>query len=125
MINKYFSPKKTNGNTIENEDGKLLFEDSDISKRWKNYIENLYDETDELLDLAEQDDDKNGNEITREEFQVALKLLKDKKSCGLDEIPAELLKALDEEMKKVLFAIIEEIYESGVILNDFQKVEWS
>ncbi|XP_008484699.1 uncharacterized protein LOC103521365 [Diaphorina citri] len=96
MINKYFGQRKMKVNTIEDENRKLLFEDREIAKRWKSYVENLYDDNEELKELEEEQED-NSNEITRGEFDEALKRLKPKKACGIDEVPAELIQALDVE----------------------------
>ncbi|KAI5728729.1 hypothetical protein M8J77_020289 [Diaphorina citri] len=119
LINKYFKQKKMNGNTIKDENGRLLFDNGQIAKRWKDYIENLYNETEELVDLEEEAE--NEVDITREEFDAALKQLKSKKACGQDGIPAELVKALDEETKDLLYLIIREIYDEGHIPNDFKE----
>lgn len=52
-----------------------------------------------------------------------MKELKPKKACGKDQIPAELIKALDSEMKEFLFSLIQEMYETGIVPNDFQESE--
>ncbi|KAI5715577.1 hypothetical protein M8J77_018806 [Diaphorina citri] len=119
MINKYFGQRKMKVNTIEDENRKLLFEDREIAKRWKSYVENLYDDNEELKELEEEQED-NSNEITRGEFDEALKRLKPKKACGIDEVPAELIQALDEGMMELLYLVTKEIYETGEIPQDFQ-----
>uniref|UniRef100_A0A8D9A7F9 Craniofacial development protein 2 n=2 Tax=Cacopsylla melanoneura TaxID=428564 RepID=A0A8D9A7F9_9HEMI len=119
LINKYFGQKKMKGNVIEDEHGKLLFDDNLITQRWKDYIETLYWDDAELQDLVDEGND--GIEITKSEFEDALKQLKGKKAYGKDEVPAELLHALDEEMREVLYVIIKEIYEKGEVPEDFKE----
>uniref|UniRef100_A0A8D8YV05 Craniofacial development protein 2 n=1 Tax=Cacopsylla melanoneura TaxID=428564 RepID=A0A8D8YV05_9HEMI len=122
LIKKYFNQRRQMGNSIEDENKKLLIDDNDIVKRWKNYIEKLYHDDDELDELTEEDEN-DGNEITREEFMSALNALKSKKACGKDQIPAELIKALDMDMKDFMFSIIQESYDTGEMPNDFQDSE--
>lgn len=51
----------------------------------------------------------------------ALITLTDKKATGIDDIPAEILKNLDEYTKSLLFKIINECYETGKLPKDFIK----
>ena len=60
-----------------------------------------------------------GPTILFSEFETALKELKDKKAEGPDGIPGELLKSLGSKGKRELFAICNEIYETGEWPNDF------
>ncbi|XP_008482128.1 craniofacial development protein 2-like [Diaphorina citri] len=122
LINKYFGQKKMCGNTVEDENGKLLFEDVVIAERWKEYVETLYNDDEDIEDLRNEENDENFEaELTKTEFDNALRHLKGKKAYGKDEIPAELLHALDEEMKDVLYVIIKEMYEKGEIPEDFKQ----
>lgn len=121
LINKYFGQKRMMNNVIEDENGNLLFEDKQIANRWRNYIENLYDDNDTDIELNTDETEENEENISRHEFDEALKHLKGKKACGKDEVPAELLKALDEELKEYMFNIVQEIYKKGEIPNDFKE----
>ncbi|KAI5752456.1 hypothetical protein M8J77_017138 [Diaphorina citri] len=122
LINKYFGQKRLIGNTIEDGNGKLLFDDKQISQRWKEYVEKLYCENDELIEIENEEEHLSElNDITKEEFNKALEDLKSKKAAGKDEIPAELLKALDEETKDLLFEIMKDIYAKGEIPEDFKE----
>uniref|UniRef100_A0A8D8R4I6 Craniofacial development protein 2 n=1 Tax=Cacopsylla melanoneura TaxID=428564 RepID=A0A8D8R4I6_9HEMI len=121
LINKYFGAKKLLGNTIEDAEGKLLFDDGKITKRWKEYIEKLYDDSDEIHEIGAEEVGGEENNVTREEFDRALKDLKAKKAIGKDEVTAELLKALPEDMKQLLFEITKDIYASGEVPEDFKE----
>lgn len=115
LINKYFGTKNLLENTIQDAGGKLLFDDGQITRRWKEYIEKLYDDSDEMHEITNENNDEGEDEITKEEFDKALRDLKTKKAIGKDEVTAELLKALDEEMQQLLFGITKEIYDSGEV----------
>jgi len=62
-----------------------------------------------------------GPEITKDEFNRAIRDLSDKESTGLGDIPSEILKNLDEKTNKVLFEIIKKCYEEGSIPGDLIK----
>ena len=55
------------------------------------------------------------------EFEAALAELKTKKAEGPDGIPGELLKSLGSTGKQELFAICNQIYETGAWPNDFME----
>jgi hypothetical protein len=57
----------------------------------------------------------------REEFDKALKNLKNKKAAGIDGIQAELWKEAGEEVKNRLFQIIRDIYATGEMPEDYIK----
>ncbi|KAI5720095.1 hypothetical protein M8J77_001812 [Diaphorina citri] len=102
---------------------KLLVDDNEIVNRWKTYIEKLYRDEDELNDLDEENEDTSGTKITKEEFEWALNSLKPKKACGIDQLSAELIKALDEEMKDLMLELIREMYDTGAVPEDFNESE--
>ena len=54
-----------------------------------------------------------GSPIIKSEFEKVLKEFKIKKTHGVDNIPAELLQALDKEMKYTLYCLINNIYTTG------------
>uniref|UniRef100_A0A8D8R613 Craniofacial development protein 2 n=1 Tax=Cacopsylla melanoneura TaxID=428564 RepID=A0A8D8R613_9HEMI len=125
LAKNFFGEKKMKSNTIEDENGKLLFESEKIARRWQTYLETLYDgeRTFNDHDIIENNVniEDNEHEISRKEFDDALKKLKDKKSPGIDEIPAELLKNAGNKTKDCLYQVICQIYEEGNILEDFTK----
>lgn len=117
---------RTRSNIVKNKEGKLLFENEQVSDRWKEYMEELYegeevsnnDET--YLEQKESvDSDELGPSLSKEEFELAIKTLTDGKATGVDEIPAELLKTLDDTTKEKLYQLLREIYETGKLPTDF------
>jgi len=73
----------------------------------------------------EREEDVNPDQrepnITRDEFDVALRCLKDKKSTGVDKIATEVLKTLYETTANQLFTIITDCYENGILPVEFIK----
>ena len=59
---------------------------------------------------------------THKHSEKALKELKIKKTYGIDNISAELLQALDEEIKYTLYCLISNIYTTGKFLMTSRKV---
>jgi len=72
-----------------------------------------------LEELVEED--MQGLLILFSEFETALVELIAKKVEGTDDIPGELLKSLESTRKQDLFAICNQIYETGVWINEFME----
>src|SRR5207248_220133 len=68
------------------------------------------------------DDDQKGPGILLTEIQEAIKEMKNGKVSGVDDIPAEFLKMLDEKAMHSLSKLCMEIYETGIWPEDFTKV---
>lgn len=64
---------------------------------------------------------ESGAEITLTEIERAIQKAKNKKACGPDEIPAELLKILQTNGKQYLLQMFNNIYETGDIPEDWLK----
>ena len=56
----------------------------------------------------------------KDEIQKALKLVKDEKTTGQDELPAEALKALDEQNIEIIRSLCNLIYNSGMIPTELK-----
>ena len=93
--------KTTKSSNIKDSKGTLLTEPDEIRKRWKEYIEVLYDKDrkpekdnmklEESIDVSEDD---KGPELLENEILEAIKELNTNKAEGVDEMPAEFIKAL-------------------------------
>lgn len=118
---------KTKSNIVRDKEGKILFENSKVVERWKEYMEELYqgreivNEEDYIENEDSVDVDFKGPEILKSEFTKSLKDLCDKKATGVDNIPAEILKNLDSNTEKLLFDVIKECYNKGTLPEDFVK----
>ena len=85
---------------VKDTQGTLLTKQEDILKRWTEYGMSLYTDNracdTEVIKCLEARHDaeyvEDGSNIAREEIEEAVRKLKDKKSPGIDGIPAELIK---------------------------------
>lgn len=77
--------------------GQLVVDDENIIKRWKEYIEELYEG--EKLEEITTNEEETKLPILRSEFELALNDLKPNKAPGTDNIIAELLQCASTEIK--------------------------
>lgn len=123
-IKRFFDTRKPKTMSIEDKDGKLIYDDDMIAKRWKEYLEQLYSGNCVNLSIEEEDEiteDDMGATIMEEEFEKALRDLKGKKAPGVDNIPGELLKKSGDKLKKELYNLVCNIYKTGELPKDFVK----
>ena len=89
LTNKKNTKKKAS--CIMSRDGKLLFEQEGISKRWVEYLYN------DNRDYMPKFPSTSGESILKERVEKATKSMKDGKTMGTDKVSTEMLRALDEE----------------------------
>jgi hypothetical protein len=113
---------------INNKDGELKTELSDVKERWREYVEDLYDKTGKPVEgdfeLEEEnmvESDQKGPDIMKEEIYEAIKCMKKGKAAGIDDVPAEFLKLLEGETLKKLVELCMEVYSTGIWPDDFTK----
>ena len=103
--------------------GRVLTSEEEVGNRWKEYLEELY----KGEGVMEKREGKNRGEeeecpsIIREEYDKAINSLKKGKAAGIDDIPAELLQYAGEGTHRKIFGMIRDIYELGVVPEDFCK----
>uniref|UniRef100_A0A8D9FJ87 Craniofacial development protein 2 n=1 Tax=Cacopsylla melanoneura TaxID=428564 RepID=A0A8D9FJ87_9HEMI len=103
-------------------EGNELFDGMEISARWKEYCETLYEDRNRSTQLeVRQIEEDQIPQFTTEDIGKIIKELKNNKSVGPDEIPAEFLKLLNEEGIQHITEIINTIYKNGIIPNDFAE----
>jgi len=114
---------------IKDLDGNLLTEPEEVRKRWKDYVEILYDKEGkpkpEDMQLEGEDnvpEDFKGPEVMESEILAAIKEMKNKKAVGVDEIPAEFWKVLGEKGTRELVSLCKEMYQKGIWPEDFTRV---
>jgi len=106
---------------IKAKDGRILQEEKEIKDRWVQYIqEELFHEEEEAKD-PDLESIESGPPILKDEIRWALKNMKTDKSPGPDEIPVEMLIALDEEGIDMVWKLASNIYEEGKIPQDMMK----
>jgi len=116
-------PTGRGGIAVQDQQGKILHEASDIRNRWKEYVEDLYTSEDRPQDLGEsstpENEEDSGPDILKEEVLAAIEEMRVNKSEGIDNIPAEILKSLGEKALAELVRLCQEIYRTGVWPEDF------
>src|SRR6218665_1769165 len=88
-------------NAIKDKDGTLLTEPEEIQRRWQEYMETLYDKP-KLEDMEVEEENEvsleaQGPSLLESEIRMAIKEMKNKKSAGIDNISAEMIKRLGEK----------------------------
>ena len=110
--------KSSDGGCICDKDGKILFEDQEISDRCVEYIGELYnDQRNEMPEI----EPTTGPRILQSEIETSIKLMKIGKAAGEDGVTTGMLKALDDTGLKELTKLCNLIYESGKIPEDLLK----
>jgi antitoxin component of MazEF toxin-antitoxin module len=113
---------------ISDRNGEMISEPAEARKRWKEYIEQLYDEehkpTEEEIKMEEEDqvqEDSKGPALLESEIREAIKEMKSKKAEGIDGIPAEILKTLGLEAMKEVIQLCKDMYDQGQWPKDFTR----
>ena len=105
--------KKKASGCIKDKNENILFEQEEIAAKWVEYITELYEDHREQMPKFEV---TSGESIMRDEIQKALKSIKDGKATGPDELPAEALKALDEQNTEIITSLCNIIYNRNKTL---------
>jgi len=107
------SKKKINkpGIGIKDPSGNIIYEKEEIEKRWQSYCAELFSRGD--LVREEMNKEEEEPEVLEAEIAQAIKKLRREKAVGVDEVPAEALKAGRVTVIKTLKNIIGEIWRTG------------
>ena len=92
--------RKSRGSGVRSKEGELLVQDEEVMSRWKEHFEEVLNVQMENVNIPErcsieevqEDEIIDTSPITSEEVRRAIKMLKSRKSPGIDNINAELLK---------------------------------
>ena len=89
--------KQGKATTVQDRSGKCLTEERQILNHWTEYCSELYNHKangdPSVLNCTQTD-----HPILRREVEVAVQLLKKGKTAGVDNIPAELVQAGEEDV---------------------------
>ena len=100
---------------VQNRSGKCLTEEREILNRWTEYCTEMYNHKvngdPSELDCP-QTDTKDDHLILRKEVEAAVQALKQGKSAGVDNNPAELVKAGGEDGITALTTICYKIWQT-------------
>ena len=86
---------------IRDRSGKCFTEEREILNQWTEYCSELYNHKangDPLILNCTQTDTEDDHPILRREVEAAVQSLKKRKSAGVDNIPAELVQAGEEDV---------------------------
>ena len=106
------------GGSITDKNGKILFDQEEIDKRWVEYIKELYDDDRAPMPQFEI---TSGQSILKEEVEKTMQSMKKGKATGSDEIATEMLRAPDDENIEVITNLCNIMYNSGVIPTDLMQ----
>ncbi|KAL4120153.1 hypothetical protein QTP88_012884 [Uroleucon formosanum] len=114
--------RKKNYGKLVDSDGKIIVNIDEKKHIWKTYLENLF------YDVREEQEpkirDRTGPDILLDEVKSAIKQLKEGKASGPDQIHSEFIRLLDDEKIKWITVIINSVYKSGIIPEDWMKSEF-
>ncbi|XP_075151162.1 uncharacterized protein LOC142225273 [Haematobia irritans] len=113
--------RKTSSTVLYNSNNKPVFDIDEKKILWREYIKEVF--TDDNRSIFEQHNQQSlsGTAISRIEVESAIKSLKDKKACGPDEIPSEILKLIDSENMDLLTKLFNNIYDTGQYPQEWLK----
>ncbi|XP_030759769.1 uncharacterized protein LOC115885121 [Sitophilus oryzae] len=103
--------KKMRSTVTVNNNNQIVFESIEKNNVWEKYIEKLFDDERPSADI---NNSLTGPSITKDEIEKAILNSKNNKAAGQGEIPAEILKLLDERGITALHKIFNIIYETGL-----------
>src|SRR6218665_1320293 len=116
-------PTQIGGRSVQDKDGVLLQDPEQVKKRWKEYVEDLYQAKIRPMGLGQntvdEGEEETGPELVKEEILAAIKGMKNNKAEGIDNIPVEVLKSLGEKALKKLIQLCQDIYRTGEWPEDF------
>ncbi|XP_060520837.1 uncharacterized protein LOC132698660 [Cylas formicarius] len=117
-IKELTNKRNYNNNLLVDENGDIIMDTKEKLKVWKNYVEQLYeDQRDE--ESSEYVCDDIGPEITKDEVEHIIKEMKTGKATGLDEIPAEVLKLIDNHNIHLLTHLFNSVYKTGILPKEW------
>lgn len=86
------------------------------------YIEELFNDNERMnLEPDQENDFLSGPSITKEEICKAIKQSKNNKAVGPDDLPAEVIKLIDEDNLTLLEIMFNKIYNKGIYPRDWLK----
>lgn len=108
--------KRTTGN-IKDQSGNLVYEIEEKLKVWQNYIINLFN--DDTRPERTTPINAEGPDITISEVRYAIKMAKNDKAVGPDNIPVEILKVMEDDCLRTLTQFFNKIHTTGIIPDEW------
>uniref|UniRef100_A0A1Y1M3Z3 Reverse transcriptase domain-containing protein n=1 Tax=Photinus pyralis TaxID=7054 RepID=A0A1Y1M3Z3_PHOPY len=110
---------------IKTKEGRIVSEEEDILKRWKEYFEEMLTIDQSIISIEEDQhvEDEDNNEesgIKLEEVMEAVKRLKRGKAVGHDGVSTEMVKNLGREGMEVVTALYNKVWLEEQIPKDWE-----
>ena len=106
---------------VKAEDGKILTESDEIKNRWKNYCEGLYASQEPVSPRPVISAPDEEPDVLLSEVENAVHKMKINKSPGVDDIPSELLKCMDDNGITLLHKLCNKIWHTKTWPTEWKK----
>lgn len=119
-LTRKFNPKTS---SIEDKNGKILWENKEILDRWKqfiivkNYTKMTQQQETQVPDMTGEQEPH----ILKSEVEEAITHLKANKASGVDEVSAEMIKLLGDEGTRIIHDICNKVWQTGQWPRDWTK----
>jgi len=118
IVKKLTKERVSKATIIEDKNGNVLTDKDQITDRWREYCEELYNYKGEvdnniLRRLENVQDQEVSPPISLDEIVEAVRKLKKDKSPGADNIPAELITNAGDISHRILWKICNEVWNKG------------
>ena len=98
-------------------------EKDEVMERWAEYVEELYKDenrgVDDIIDMGQMENEVYT--ICSEEIEAVIRDLPKGKACGSDNVSAELLQCMGEKGIQIMTRLINKVFKSGYIPEDFRE----
>ena len=116
-INLLTKTKQNTGTCITDADGSVLFEDEQVIRRWKEYVEDLFQDTRNTNPIQTY---MTGPIIMKSEVRLAMAVMKGGKAPGIDGIDTEMLRALGDFGIETITELCNMMYQNTHIPEDLR-----
>lgn len=109
---------------IKDQNGNILMKEDDVKRRWKEYFSNLLNTENEYEELENALPVEGPiPNICKGEVEKAIKNGKTNRAGGKSEVTIELIKALEELGKDWIYALLEKIWNTEKMPEDWKESE--
>ena len=108
-------------NVLKDKEGNIMIEKDQIIERWREYIEELYSDDEQLQETIRFAGELTGKKIEKDEIVKAMNTMKTDKGIGNDEIPVETIRNLGNTGLDMLQKLFNEVHESGKWDNEMME----
>ncbi|XP_060519890.1 uncharacterized protein LOC132698058 [Cylas formicarius] len=104
---------------LVNDKNEIILEKDERRRMWEQYIRKLFQDSERTdLKINPVGESLSRPPITKEEIRKAVQLSKNNKAVGPDEVPAEIIKLIDDDNLSLLEVVFNKIYSTGRYADD-------